>query len=237
MLDVDGATGEGSYELDVAVVEQVVFLAGEAGVGLLLDLEHDITSLDSGCLVTLTAEVDLGSASDTLVDVNVEDLAVDHGLLAIALLAAILVLNDLALAVAVRAHSLEALDHGTHLAHHGLHAVPVTACALLDGALLAADAGTLGADDGPLQRELGDLTAVDVLESDLVSVVNRAGLGRATAPHAASEHATHPAHAAEATTAEELGEEVLSRHATAAGTTLEAGLAILVVDGSLLGVG
>lgn len=235
MLNVDGATSQRLDELNLAAVQKVVLLTGEAGVRLLLNLEDDISGLDTRRLVTLATELNLGAAADTTVNVNVEDLAVDGGLLAVAALAAILVLDGLSLSVTVGTDSLESLDHGTHLAHHGLHTVAITASTALNCALLATATLTLGADDGSLQSQLGDLASVDILERDLVGVVNGAGLGRATVLHTA-EHASQTT-AERATAAEELGEEVLSSHAAAAGTTLEAGLTILIVNLALLGVG
>lgn len=234
MLNVDGATCKGSDELDLASVEKVVFLSSEARVRLLLDFEDNVTSLNTRSLITLTTELDLGAAANTPVDVDVENLSVDRCLLAIALLAAILVLDDFAFTVAVGADSLEALDHGAHLAHHGLHTSTIAARALLNGALLASKTVALGADDGPLQRKLGDLASVDVLERDLVGVVNGAGLGRAAVLHT-TEHASH---AAKATAAEELSKQIFSSHATTTpSTALETCFTILIVDLSLLGIG
>lgn len=230
VLDVDGATGERGDEVELALVEQIVTLAVEPRVGLLLDLEDDIARFYARRLVAVAAELDLGAAADTTVDVDVEDLPVDNGFLAVALLAPVLVLDELALAVAVGAHGLEALDHGAHLAHHHLHTLAVTPGAALDGALLAAEAGALGADDGPLEGQLGDLALVDVLEGDLVRVVDGARLGGAPV-HAAAEHAAETAAAAE-----ELRKQVLGSHAAAASATLKTGLAILVVDLALLGI-
>ena len=63
VLDVDGAAGEGGEQVDLGVVEQVVVLALEARVGLLLDLEDDIAGLDAGGLVALAAELDAGCRS------------------------------------------------------------------------------------------------------------------------------------------------------------------------------
>lgn len=233
VLDVDGASSESSDQVDVALVKKIVVSASETSVWLLLNFENNIAGLYARRLVTLAAELDLGAATNTSVDMDVEDLAIDDGLLASALLAAILVLDLLTLAVTVGADSLETLNHGTHLAHHGLHTVAITSSASLDGALLTTKTLALGADDGALQSQLGDLAAVDVLQGDLVSVVNGAGLGRATV-HTAAEHASH---ASEATTAEELSEQVLGSHATSTGTTFEAGFTILIVNLSLLGVG
>ena len=45
VLNVDGATGERGDEVELALVEQVVALAVEPRVGLLLDLEDDIARL------------------------------------------------------------------------------------------------------------------------------------------------------------------------------------------------
>ncbi|KAI6772506.1 hypothetical protein HG530_003464 [Fusarium avenaceum] len=129
------------------VVEKIILATGEASMGLLLNLENNITSLDAWRLITLASELNLGAAADTLVDMDVEDLAIDGGLLSVALLALVLLLDDLTLAVTVRADSLESLDHGTHLAHHGLHSVTITASASLNGTLLSTNTFTLGADD------------------------------------------------------------------------------------------
>lgn len=147
VLNVNSATSQSSNELNVTVVKEVVLTAGEASMGLLLNLKNDITGLNTRCLVALASELDLSAASDTLVDVDVEDLAVDGGLLSVTLLAAILILDDLTLSVTVRADSLEALDHGAHLAHHGLHTVAITASASLDGTLLSTKTFALRADD------------------------------------------------------------------------------------------
>lgn len=232
VLDEDGSTSQGRHQLDLALVKKVVLLSRKSRVRLLFNLEDDITGLDTGSLVALAAELDLGAAANAFVDVDVQDLPVDDGLLAVALLAAILLLDDLALAVAVRADGLEALNHGPHLAHHRLHAMAVTAGTPLDGTLLAADAFALRADDGALQSQLRDLAAVDVLQRNLVGVMNGPRLGGSAVVHAAE----HTAHASKATTAEKLREQVLGSHATAARTSLEAGLAILVVQLSLLGI-
>lgn len=164
VLDVDGTASKSSQEVDLGVVEQVVALALEARVRLLLNLKLNVAGLDAGHLVTFSAEIDPGAALHTLVDVDVQDLALNRRLLSVALLAAVLFADDLALSVAVGADSLEALDHGAHLAHHHFHALTVTASAGLDSALLAAAAVALGAQDRLLQGELGDLALIHVLE-------------------------------------------------------------------------
>lgn len=209
MLDVDGTTCKGSDQLNFASVEEIVLLSSKAVVRLLLNLKHNVAGLNAGSLVTFAAELDLGAASNTPVDMDVENLSVNRCLLAVALLAAILVLDDFSFTIAVWADSLEALDHGAHLAHHGLHTSTIAACALADGTVLSSEAVTLGADDGPLQGKLGNLASVDILEGDLVRVVNGTSLGRATVLHT-TEHASH---ATEAATAKELSKQVFSGHA------------------------
>lgn len=235
MLNIDGTSSQSGNQLDFTSVKKVVILSGEACVRLLLYLEDNITSLNTRSLVTLASELDLGAALDAPVDVDVENLSVNGGLLAVALLAAILILDNLAFTIAVGADSLEALNHGAHLAHHGLHTSTVTARALANGTILSSKAVALGADDGSLQRKLGNLATVDILERNFVGVVDGASLGRSAVLHATTKHATH---SAKATTAKELSKQVFSSHAASATrTTLETGFTILIVDLTLLGVG
>jgi hypothetical protein len=164
VLNVDLTTSKGGQKVDFAVVEEVITLALEAGVWLLLNLEYDISRLDARKLVAFPTELDLVAALNTAVDVDMQDLALDDSLLAVALLAPVLVTDDLALSLAVRADSLETLNHGAHLPHHVLHTAAIAASTLLDSTLLTADTVTLGANDRLLESKLGDLAAVDVLE-------------------------------------------------------------------------
>ena len=147
MLNVNSATGKRGEQVDLSLVEQVVVLALEPGVGLLLNLEDNITRKHTRHLVTLTAELDLVAVTYTFVDMDVQHLTLNNGLLTIALLATVLVLDDLSLTVTVRAHSLETLNHRTHLAHHGLHTAAVTARALLDSTLLTTTTITASTDN------------------------------------------------------------------------------------------
>lgn len=236
VLDKDSTSGERCHQLNLVVVEEIVVFPGEPRVGLLLDLEDDVTSHDTRSLVTLASELDAGTALDTPVDVDVQNLPVDHRLLSAALLTAILVLDDLSLSVTVGTGGLETLDHGAHLAHHCLHTVAITASAALNGALLAPATLAFGADDGALECQLGNLAAIDVLEGDLVGVVDGASLWRAAARGAAAT-AKHASEAAQTAAAEELSEQVLSGHAATTGGTLQASLAQLVIGASLLRIG
>ncbi|KUI53900.1 hypothetical protein VP1G_10625 [Cytospora mali] len=235
--ELDVKVAEVVMTLDLAVVQKVVIFPGEAGVRLLLNLENDVAGHYARGLVTLATELNASTALDTTVDIDVKNLSVHNSLLSAALLAAILVLDDLTLTVTVRASGLEALDHRTHLSHHSLHTVSITASTFANSALLASATLALGADDGALKCQLRDLSAVDILERNLVGMVNCASLGRAPVWHTTAEHATQ-ATAKATTTTKELSEQILSSHAAAAScATLQACLTILVVDLALLGVG
>jgi hypothetical protein len=62
VLDVDLTAGKSSQQVDLGVVEEVVVFALEAVVGLLLNLEDDITRLDTRQLVAFAAELNLVAA-------------------------------------------------------------------------------------------------------------------------------------------------------------------------------
>jgi hypothetical protein len=145
------------------MVEEIIILPLEAWVRLLLYLEHNIAWLDTWKLVTLAPELNLVSAPNASVDVDVQDFPFNDGLLSGALFTPIPVADDLALALAVVADSLEPLNHGTHLSHHVLHTATITASTLLDSTILATTAFAFGANDGLLQGKLRNLSSVDVL--------------------------------------------------------------------------
>ena len=83
-----------------------------------------------------------------------------------------------------------------------------------------------------MQSQLRDLSAVDILQVDLVNVVNGTGFLRARVPHATTEHATERTPAA----AEELRKEILSAHSTTGTTTFETFFTKLIIEGALLRV-
>jgi hypothetical protein len=232
VLNVDGTTGECGEKVNLGLVEEVVVLALESGVGLLLNFEHDITGHDTRQLITLAAKLNLVAVLDTLIDVNVEDLALDNGLLSLALPAAVALADNLSFTIAVWADSLEALDHRTHLAHHGLHTGTIAAGTRLDSAFLTTTAIASGTNNGLLKSQLRNLSTVDIFEIDLVNVVDGPGLLRALVAHATAEHSTKAASAAE-----ELGEEILSAHSAGATATLKTLLTKLIIDTASLGIG
>ena len=233
VLDDEGSTGEGGEEVNLDLGIKVVALPLERLVRLLLDHNDDVARLDPRRLVRLARERDCLALLHPLVDEDLEDLALIDDLLPNARLAAVLGVDDLALAVAVAALLLDLLHHWAKLAEDDLDPLSVAAVARLDGALLAALALALRAQDVLLQRELGRLALVKVLERDLDAVHEILALLRALGSSAsARSSAAEEASAA----AEELREQVLRVHAaattaTAAGETV---LAVHIVHLSLL---
>lgn len=85
-----------SQEIDFGLAEEVVALPLESGVGLLLDNNDDVTGNDTRGLIALAVEFDLLAALHSLVDVNLEDLPLRVGLLAVTSLASVLGVHHLA---------------------------------------------------------------------------------------------------------------------------------------------
>lgn len=151
MFDEDGSSGKRRDEVDICMVEEVVVLALKSCMGLLLDLKYNVTRLNSRSLIALASEVNLVTCAHTPINVDVEHLPLNNGLLATASLASILFSDDFSFSIAVGADGLETLDHRTHLAHHCLHAVAITASALLDGTFFSATSVTFWTNDRLLQ--------------------------------------------------------------------------------------
>jgi hypothetical protein len=115
-------------------------------VRLLFDFKDDVTRKNTRHLITFAPEFNFMAILHTFVDMDVENLALDNCLLAVALLAAVLFPDDLPLTLTVRTYSLKALDHGSHLAHHGLHTRAIAASALADGTFFSTSSVTTRAD-------------------------------------------------------------------------------------------
>jgi hypothetical protein len=107
------------------------------------------------------------------------------------------------------------------------------ALATLDRALLASLALALDADDVLLERQLGRLPLVEVLERDLDAVHDILALLGALGSSSSSPAKESPS------AAKELREEILGVHAAhpagSSTTVLESLLTVLVVDSSLVG--
>jgi hypothetical protein len=149
VLDSKLATRKRSEQVDLDLGEQVRVFPLEPVVWFLLDDDDDIPGGNTWRLVALTAERDRLAALHTLVDVDLEHLLLRDDLLAIARLALVLVVDNLARTRALVARLLDLLNHRPHLAHHNPDTAPATALALAHGTLLATFAVALGTDDVP----------------------------------------------------------------------------------------
>jgi hypothetical protein len=114
-------------------------------------------------LVGLTLKGDGLTLLHTAVDVNLEDLALVDDLLTVAVLAAVLGVDDLALTVTVAALLLHLLDHRAELTEDDLDTLTLAALASLDGALLSTLTLALATEDVLLEGELRGLALVEVL--------------------------------------------------------------------------
>jgi hypothetical protein len=204
MADRELPATERGEQVDLDLGEQVVVLAAEALVRTLDDLDDDVAGRDAGRLVGLAVEGDRLARAHALVDGHLEHLLLADDLAAVARLALVLVVDDLARARALVARALQLLDHRAHLTQSEANTATGAAAARPDGALLAALAVALCADDVPGERELRELALVQVLERDVNpvdKVLGFSGSGVAPATAAAAEET--------AATAEQLREQVL----------------------------
>lgn len=230
MLDVNGTTAQSSEQIDVALVEQVVILALETGMRFLLNFKLNITRESTGYLITLSTEIDLVSGLDTTVNGDVKDLPLNDSLLATAALATVALADRLSFTIAILANSLEALDHGAHLAHHSSHTRTVARSASLDGSLLSSTSIALWANNRLLEGEFRNLSAIDIFQVDLVDMVDGTGLLWALLSHTTTEHATKGG-----PSTEELSEQVFSIHSTTA-AILQSFFAVLIINLTFLRV-
>jgi hypothetical protein len=137
---------------------------------LLFDNKNDISGYNVWALITLSIKDDFGPVLHSLIDMDMQDLALLNDLLSVAVLAPILLPDGFSLSVTVGADGLESLNHWTHLAHHGLGTHSVTGTALLDRTLLASASLTLWAQDILLESEFRNLAFIKVFEGNLVDV-------------------------------------------------------------------
>lgn len=111
--------------------------------------------------------------------------------------------DDLSRAGALVTRRLELLDHRAHLAECNLDTTAMADITRPDGALLATFATALGADNVASESELGGLAFIEILEGDVDAVDEIFALSLTSLPRTTS------AVTEEASTAEELAEEIL----------------------------
>ena len=131
---------------------------------------------------------------------DLEHLLFGDDLLAVAVLAAVLLVDDLARAGALVARLLDLLDHRAHLAERDPDTAAGTGVALADSAFLSALAIALDTDDVAGEGKFGGLALVEVFEGDVYAVDEVFCLAGSLGPRLAAEKAS---------AAKQLAEEVL----------------------------
>lgn len=188
MLNIQLPTRQRSQKVDISLIEKIIPLTLEPSMWLLLDLKDNITRLQPRYLITFTTELNLMTTLNTTIDGHLQDLPLDNGLLATALLAPVAVLDHLTFAIAIIAHGLEALYHWSHLPHHHTCTRALARTARLDSTFLTTTSIAARTDDALLQSELRGLAAIDILQRNLMNVMDCPSLLRTGVAHAATEH-------------------------------------------------
>ena len=166
----------------------------------------------------------------TSINMDMQDLPLDDGLLAQAFLASVLVPYHLPLALAIRADSLKALDHWPHLAHHSLCTRTPASCACSNGTFFATSTIAGRTDDGFLERQFRHLALVDVFQRYFMDVMDCSSFLRTGVTHPAAKHTSK----GPTTATKELREQILGIHSSAARPLFKTLLTILVIKLSLL---
>lgn len=166
MLNVELSSSQSRQQVDLGLDDQVVPVPLEPRVLLLLDDKDDITRLDTRSLVALAGELDLVSTLHTLVDVNLEDLALLRRLLGVTRPTLVLGVHNLSGSVTFTTGLLNLLDHRSELTQVNLDTLSLTSATLLDGTLLSTES-VAGLADGRFGKgELLDLSLVEIFEAD-----------------------------------------------------------------------
>merc|ERR1719461_166007 len=220
-------------QADVHLHYEVLSIALEECVSLLVEDDDDVSRLKARLLVSLPREGHLLAVLHPLVHRHLQDLSLAVHFTPVALLAPELGINSFPLSVALPAHRLDLLHHSrTQLLDSHLHACSPAVRTLLNSARLATDPLTAVADNVLLESKLAHSAVVHVLQGhgELVHQVLRPA--RTSLP-AAVERITA------ATSAEEHVEDVHGVHAGASTrpSLLDTLLARLVVELPLLRVG
>lgn len=170
MLDGELTTAQRCQQVDLLFEEQVVLLPPKPLVRLLLDDDDNVPWGDTWRLVALPTERDGLAPAHALVDMDLEHFFLGDDLTPVTGLAPILMVDDLASAVALVARLLDLLNHWAHLAEGDPDTTAIARRARTDCAVLAALAVALDADDIPSKGKLGGLALVKVLEGDVDTV-------------------------------------------------------------------
>ncbi|GIX62856.1 eukaryotic translation initiation factor eIF2A, putative [Babesia caballi] len=167
VLDVEGAARHGLVDLDALEHHEVRAAALELLVRRLAYDEDDVARDLVGPLVGLAVERHPVLVGHAPLYEHLEDLLGLLHALSLAALAALRVLDDLALPAAGVAHALRLLDHRSHLADLHPHAAPATEAAHAECVARPAQAVAGLADHVLVYRQLAHGAVVDLLQRDL----------------------------------------------------------------------
>mmetsp|Transcript_40633 Transcript_40633/g.102288 ORF Transcript_40633/g.102288 Transcript_40633/m.102288 type:complete len:207 (+) Transcript_40633:405-1025(+) len=187
-----------AHQIIATALEDLVLL-------LQLQYDHNIASQHARSLVRLAGETNLGTGLHTTKNLDLENLLMRLGLLTVALGAAVLGIDDLTLAIAVRAVHLHLLhDASTDLTQTNDNSLAVAAAAMLGRAgSLGAASLAASAQDRLGHAQLARLAVVEIGQSNVERVHLILALARTAGSLAASP-------ATEETVTEETAKHILS---------------------------
>jgi hypothetical protein len=247
-------TSERCEEVELHFANEIVLLALEPVMRLLLYNDDHISWFGTWCLITLAGEGNSLAVLHALVYVNLQVFLLRDCLLSLASAAPIASVDDFSGPRAFVTGGLHLLNHWTHLTQSDANTTSVAGMTGLDGAFLAALSFALGADNVASEGELGDLSLIKVLEGDVDSMYKVFSSSGALA--ASSTWATTATKETSSAAAKELAEQILETgsvtrcfgrlglathmriHSTTETALLgETSLSPLVIDSSLVGIG
>ena len=221
-------TSEGLEEGDLLLHHKVVLVSlnNGRGVSLLLQNDNNVSRGDARELVSLLVKHNALTLTGSLLDVDFEDLGISNDLLSVALGALVLVINHLALSVAVAASLLHLVDSKADLTASNLDTLTTAANTLFgtSSVLLATTTRASDAEDLLVDLDFAGGTVVHLLEGDSELVLEILALGGTTGSLATT-----------AAAVEEI-KDIKDASTTASGvaTGLESLLAVFVIDLTLL---
>ena len=162
MLDSKLSAAECSEEVHLCFIDKIIILALETIMRLLLDDNDDIPRRNPWRLVALSVERDGLSTLHALVDMHLQNLLLLDRLLSAAMLALVLVVDDLAGSIAVIARLLKLLHHGTNLTERDLDTLTLAVRALFYSTLLSATTVAFLADATASESKFCCLSLVNI---------------------------------------------------------------------------
>lgn len=214
MLDDKLASSERSEEVKLNLINEIVILALESVMRLLLHNDHHVSWLSAWCLITFPSKGDGLAILHSFVDVDLQKFLLWYRLLAFASSAPVASVDDFSGPRTLVTGGLHLLNHGTHLTQSNADTTSIASMTSLDSTVLAALSFTFRADNVSSESELGDFALVEVLEGDIDAMDEILGPARSLVPSSPSTAAKETP----ATTSKELAEQIMRIHSAAKAT-------------------